>query len=294
MSSEILTRVIVECDASEEEIQGFLELYKLIAPNIFESNNHKYLKEIWIVDDQQVANKVNFLKEINNDISAPYEPGSEGIKAVALPLEQDGKLECYIIIEKSRLSNLSTAGFPLEIVSTLLEELIHVDLYASAKRRRGSFRIPATSLYENDLHVTCSMMMDEYIVTRRKIPIIYALFKEAEIWYGGDVASLVSSAGIEVEKEHNKPYLLNITYRLLLEPLSRNAAFVYVNQQFGRVKEDLSKPSDSQYYNKVFITYWTLIKEHLEKACINDSERDKRLFEIVKIVKDFLETFKKV
>lgn len=98
-----------------------------------------------------------------------YAAGPHPAEAVAVPLERDDELECHVVLAGELVRLLDPEGRrPYPLVGSLLEELLHVRVYAAAWRQRGRLEPAGLTPEARDVFVLCSRFHDEYVVDRDK------------------------------------------------------------------------------------------------------------------------------
>src|SRR5260370_36351209 len=93
----------------------------------------RYLQRVIFCDDDAMEQTVNDVISEQRNIPGLYVAGSTVARAVAIPLEFDDGLRCCIVLSKSEVELLeSEHSHPQQLVSSLLEELLHVRIYSTA------------------------------------------------------------------------------------------------------------------------------------------------------------------
>jgi hypothetical protein len=243
------------------------------------------LKEIVITEDEDVVPKINSLIK-SVEPSMFYTPRDQtDSNAVTVPIETDGKLNCFIVISKKYLITLTPEfNHPIKTVSMLLEELLHVKIYTYLWGKRGYIQHVRKGLgiYRSGILTISSSMIDEYIVGRTKTNIFstYNSFQlesgtdliGGKINYGGNVFDQINTAEIELKKIVEKLVreavsipdawgdISRILYRNIFEPLARNSAYYDENHE----DFDEKRLESIRIYRDVVITYWGKIHNQLK------------------------------
>ncbi|MDZ4859300.1 MAG: hypothetical protein SGI88_09955 [Candidatus Hydrogenedentes bacterium] len=267
------------------------------------------LTKIIVVPDHQVAETVNALLELATTRANPYAPGSYAAQAITIPLELYGELFCFIVIAESIVQGLSVARYHTsDAVSAVLEEFLHVWHYSEIWDRRGYIQPSrdGTDLCTADLFVLSSKMHDEYVVGRIKSEILATvpLVDNADdattvrIMYGdkvdirlenafGGLYRTISNASLgAISKSDTWNQLTNIMYRDILEPLGRDSACRYGNEEVPRTE---TIALQSPFFSQIFSEYWNGIRVQLERTIDTGlRETEPALDEIVTILRSFL------
>ncbi|OGO59309.1 MAG: hypothetical protein A2029_05005 [Chloroflexi bacterium RBG_19FT_COMBO_47_9] len=274
----------VLCSLEKSKIEGFASLLPEMICLVGAESIYS-LQKVIIVNDDQVPKTVNtIIKAI--DPSASYTPRSAyPANAVSVPLETKGELYCFIVMGKSYIEPLDTEHYHSpNTVLTLLEELLHVWVYTSAWHRRGyvQYRNRELPACYADLLTIASQMCDEYVVIRRKSHLAANLavfepepgkgFMAGIINYGGNIFDEVSKGDEELEKiiveaasglrrvPNSWNDLMIVMYRLVFEPLSRNAA--YCDDISGEMSGWMELQT-IKLYRDLLSEYWEIIHDEL-------------------------------
>lgn len=173
---------------------------------------------------------------------SPIDQHQVFVGAKALPIELDGDLTCFVIVPQSELKYILPTGFESPILSSLIEEFLHVQLYVAFwKQGRKETHI----WWKDQIYNFCRLFFDEYIVGRKKVPILSSFFPPSDldpdagltIFYPNELAPLMYQGVAKIEKLMTNfekeivsldlfwSQLVNIIYRYFFEPLARDAAF---------------------------------------------------------------------
>lgn len=305
--------ILAECGIREEEFAHFSvvvrELASLLAPEALGS-----LQAVIVVDRPNIPSKLNELIR-SVDAYRSYAPGdAHAPDGVALPLEADGVLSSFVLIARETAESLSRPA-PFRspnVISTVLEELLHVCVYGRAKKRRGYVHPDQSSALpcDIDLHVIASQMCDEYVVNRLKTQILgtVPLVQEApdrpltvvELSYGAVPYELISQGfeKLKVILEEARsgtrppseawPVVSRILYRNFFEPLSRYCAYVDDLEAFNL---DLAL-SQIEGYREFLRPHWLKTREGLQRLITSDlNETERVLEEIIVTLRALLSQF---
>jgi hypothetical protein len=312
MSERLEVGLDVLCSLDRSKTDAFIALLRELI-SLVGATRVAGLKKVIVVSDSQVTNTVNaIIKTV--EPSASYSPSNTySAYAVAIPLESEGALACFIVVGEKYLEPLDAEhNHPIDTVSILLEELLHVWVYTSAWQRRGyvQHHNKGLSACEEDLLIIASLMCDEYAVIRRKSLLVSNLplfepepgkgFVAGKLNYSGDVANDISQGIAEIEKiiieaasgtkavSDSWSDLTRTLYRGIFEPLSREAAYCD-----GTPEESMShkKLLPIKFYRDVLADCWSKIHGGLNR--IFDSNLDETeviLNEIVCSIQALLKT----
>jgi len=282
------------CEISPERVEVFTALIrKLSLASLPTSAEH--LKGLLVVPDTDLERTVNAIAEGKRP--APYRAGTTLPPAIAVAVEDDSGLSCFIVITESLLQSIDPEHYTVDTVSTLLEELLHVRLYIGTWQRRGCLMSRKTeSPCAQDLFVMCSNFHDEYVVARWKAPIFASL--GLEIRYGLRLAPILdqaaqnlarivimaSSGVFPIQDAWGK--VIRSVHRDLFDPLARDAGFRAGNPESS---QDEDGASESWFYRDHIASYWQQVQVELERSFDSGlTETESALDEIVKTVEEFL------
>lgn len=98
-----------------------------------------------------------------------YQSGTKPPGAVAVPTEFDGELKCYVILPESGVATGDLFG-PV-VVSSLLEELLHVEFYARRWNLMGYVQVTSDYVPKHlvDVFTVASKLLDEFRVNSLKV-----------------------------------------------------------------------------------------------------------------------------
>ena len=131
----INVQVFCEVDSVRREAFSTL-LSELIS--IVGADRVATLATIFVVDAANVQEAVSAVVQ-TIDPTVTYTPNpAYSARGVAVPLEQDSRLMSTIVLARELLELLAPPRIhPYEMVSTVLEELLHVSVYETTWHRRG-------------------------------------------------------------------------------------------------------------------------------------------------------------
>lgn len=294
--------ILAECDISEEALAHFGSIVRELA-SLLSADPLRSLRAVVVVDHSQIASKANELIRRMDARRSYFPDGVLGPEGLALPLEQHGSLESFVLIAREVAESLSR---PVQFrspnaISTILEELLHVCVYGLAKRRRGYLHPDQTSTLpcDVDLHVIGSQMCDEYVVNRLKTRILgqLPLIQEkpdgplivGQLCYGADPRTLVSLgferlSNILVEgRSGSRPAseawaeVARILYRNFFEPLARYSAYVDDLGPSG-LDEELSAIDGYQHFLR---PHWLTTHEGLRRLIASDLVETEHVLEAI-------------
>lgn len=245
-----------------------------------------YLRRILILPHADIAQMVNDLVEQFTGQQGTYQPDSaNAAEGVAVPCEAEGELHCFILLAAERVELLTLGHFhSQEVVTTLLEEWLHVWLYGVVWEKRGYFtpRSNPEEPCEIDFVILVSRMFDEYIVIRHKAELMAAVplidyeggLVTGRIMYGDDVTARLHrcEAGLKrvllgvgmrrTSVAEAWPDMLGHLYRDLLDPLGRNAAYCDAYEEEQETDNELYTP----FFRRCFATHWQEIHRQLQRV----------------------------
>ncbi len=196
---------------------------------------------------------------------------------------------------------------PQPLVSSLLEELLHVRLYVTAWQHRGYIHPLDRHGVDKDLFVQCTRFHDEHMVARWKAAICSTtrLFDSeygldvGYLWYGESLRSMLEEAGSSLAEvisdaashrlgaEDAWSWIADLVYRGVFEPLAREAGFRAGNpsSQLG----PYNSPAESRFYRRHVEPHWRATRYQLDRSFGTDlAEMDEALVELMNIVTQFL------
>lgn len=164
---------------SDDRLTNLVELVEELAAYAF-TVGRPYLRQIEVVPDEAFSARINAIMAQDQHGGRVYTAPTHGGGAVTVPAETGRALVCTIILAERQV--LPYPARDARLVSTLLEELLHVDLYVQHFQRRGYVQptdehVPVHLV---DLTIIASKLMDEYLVNRRKT-VILASYPLADI-----------------------------------------------------------------------------------------------------------------
>lgn len=303
--------VLAECEIADEELAYFALIVRELA-GLLNQEALVSLRQVTVVEHSQVAPKANALIRTVDARRSYFPEGALGPEGIALPLEQDGRLESFVVIAREVAESLSR---PVRVrspnaISTILEELLHVCVYGLAKSRRGYVHPDQTSRLacEVDLHVIASQMCDEYVVNRlktriiRNLPLVQAEpdgpLTVGELRYGAVPLALVCQ-GLErlsLVLRHGRsgvlapseawPMVTRILYRNFFEPLARYSAYVDDLGPSGLDEELLT----SDGYQGILRAHWLKTHAGLQRLVSSDlADTENVLEEVVSTLRVLLQ-----
>lgn len=308
-SNQLNIEINVCCDIPIEKVNLFADLLQKLL-NYVHPNK---LRKIILVPDNQVAETVNQILNAAVGISEAYKPRSVlAANAVSIPVEGENDLACFIILGDGLIQQLTPDHMHVpEVVSAVLEELLHVWHYSMIWNRRGYIHYgqKVSESCTADLYTIASQMLDEYVVNNTKMDILSTVpLIEVEpgqglttglLSYGDSIKNhldhaaesmkqvVVGAAAGEMPISDAWPHMLHHLYRDILEPLARDTAF-----RIGTSEELLTEQEASlcSFYHHFFASYWGKIRSELVRTVSSNlAETEQALEEIVKHLRAFLE-----
>lgn len=265
------------------------------------------LRRIDIVPDQVVAAHIDALIAAARGPQGTVTLGAHGPRGGAVPIEGADGLSCHIVLTESLAQAIDPAHpASADLVSTLLEELRHVEHYARTWHRRGYVQSTAQHVDRCliDFHRIANKLLDEYLVNRWKAYLLgtEALIEGADgmttcaIVYPEPIADAVERsastlAGISAAWAAGRADvgptwhgLLGWLWRAVFEPLTydagRRAAWV-------GTEDILAEPGSSAFYRRQVAPHWITILAQFERACSSDAESEDALDRIVASLRSF-------
>lgn len=133
-----------------------------------------YLKRISLVPAANIEDHANALL-VEHGLQGVYASPAGGNTGIAIPIEDRNGLSCYVLLDEEYVLNIDPAHpRSPKLVSTLLEELLHVEVYAEILDHQG-YVLPTgqhVPLYLRDITMVAAKFRDEYLVNRRKAHIL--------------------------------------------------------------------------------------------------------------------------
>lgn len=273
-----------ECSLETKEL--FLNLLNEIL--VYVGAGGEFLAGIWIVADNDLPAKVQELTD-QFGISGQFIPRKIAPRGIALPLQVDDSLVCYIVIQSSLVRSIEGPGqyHPFDLVSTLLEELLHVHLFGSRWRKNGSLGQENQPPCRDELLVLCSNFHDECAVSALKTALLATReltdhdggLTPAQVMYGSSISALIDNAyhnlsqlvvraamGITPVAEAYNDVIAEI-YRGIFEPLARDAGFRLGNSDAPHPN---SNAAESRFFREHVEPFWEQIHETLLKSVHNE------------------------
>ncbi len=268
-----------------------------------------YLARVLVVPNDRIEATVNELLRQSAVEAGTYVAGPHPAEATAVPVEKDGTLACYVVLSESKVGLIYPGRYhPQELVSSLLEELLHVRVYVTAWQSRGYLYPPGLTGPARDLFVLCSRFHDEYMAARWKAAICSSvpLFDDGEgglttapIWYGANLRSALDQAGDSLVEiigdasagtlagEDAWEWITGTLYRGVFEPLAREEGFRAGNPPSAM--GPYNSPADSRFYRRHVELYWGRARVQLERSFRSDlTEMSEASVELMAIVTEFL------
>jgi hypothetical protein len=259
------------------------------------------LRRVDIMPDHSVATHINALMAAEAEVALTVMLGPHGPRGVAVPIEGANGLGCHIVLTASLVQAIDPAHpASADLVSTVLEELRHVEHYARAWRRRGYVQPTARHVDRclTDFYRIANKLLDEYLVNRWKTRL---LGTEALIEYAGELTTVAivypepiadvierSAAGLgrisaawsrgETDVGPTWDSLTGWLWRSVFEPLTYDAGRRAV---FASIDDVLAAPRSSAFYCRHVAPHWEPILAQFERAYANEAETEDALDRIV-------------
>ncbi|MFZ6029874.1 MAG: hypothetical protein ACOYYS_19340 [Chloroflexota bacterium] len=308
-STSINVQLNIVCQLSSEKVGALEALVRELLALV----NPETLRYVLIVPDNEFETAVNNIIEMATDQRNSYKHKiSNPARAIAIPVEIGEELNCFVVIGESILQNIEPDHYhPYELVSSLLEEFLHVWYFTITWKRRGyvQHRQGGLDACTAALFTIADQMQSEYVVNRKKAYLagtnhLFEVERGGELVTGqfryGDSVSkrldnaikslgktVIGAATKEITISDAWLCLVNDLYRDILEPLARDAAF-----RTGTTDEHLTEKEalESKFYKDHFDVHWRKIRSELQRTMNSElKEADLALDEIVKTLRIFLE-----
>lgn len=301
MPENLNVQLLSKCYIPLEILESLKNLVESLSPFVL-ANPQPCLKEIWIVPDESLEGEINNLHR-NYSLSkeGTYRTGQIPSNGVAVPVETEGGLVCYIVLKESLIRQISPNKYPpFEVVSTVLEELLHTNLYAILGAQPT-----VESRQSSDLITLARTIHDEYAISRWKSTIAaqYTIFEyegkmqTLRLSYGEPIAERLDAALIELDKiisstaKRQMPFesayqrVLYLLHRSILDPLARDAGFRVINSDINNPN---SNSKESKYYD-LWKSFWDEIEFQLDRSYSTEfRETNSSIDEIATIINRFL------
>ncbi len=295
------------CEIPDENLEAFVSLLQWMFGSVLPIP--ALLDSIWIVPEGELGTYVNRIITAVAPDASPHEFGTYTPGGVAVPVETEVGAKAFVLLDKSEIVHLSPTNYFLpDVISTILEEVLHVQLYSLAWQRRGFIQYRDQEVgCKIDYYNLCSNFHDEYAVCRLKAQMLKEnlLFKTeqgeikpVEFFYGAPLDKSINRAVADLKQtifgaasasipiESAWPKALNQIYRGILEPLARNAGFVAANPD---ADHPYNNANNSSFYVNYFSRYWHLIEQQLNISFDSDfSEEETALDHMVEHLDTFL------
>ncbi len=305
--SDHTVQLNVACQLQKWRQDAFVSLLRELIP-VALGDSVVYLRAVYIVEDNALENTVNTIIRDIAKSTKTYEAGPNPVGAVAVPVEDTDGLGCYIVFTKKELNQLTSRNHhPLNLVSSILEELLHVRVYARTWQIRGRLWPIASDLtWKEDLFLLCTRFHDEYIVGRTKAALISTTplgYHQGQmttftVFYPDSLAPILRRARnaltqlISTAVAENAPVntswitLQAIVYRGIFEPLARDAAFRDGNIEKSPIE---FTATETTFYRNTVETYWLAIHRELDRSFTSDlTEIDIALDRMIDVLESFL------
>lgn len=294
----------VFCEVDADKVQLLVPILDALIPYTIVGND-SYLAGVLIVSAEQLEETANLLISEFSRNPARYLMGSEPPEGIAVPIETDEGLRCFVFLTDKLVQSASAdADVPPggNIFSTIFEELLHVRHYGLIWQRRGYVQSPGLTV-EDDVLKLCEKCHDEYVVARWKgtFPILKnddGVFP-LTISYGVSLALSINKAFGELEQvirlaatrqlsnQEAWQKSIAIALRGIFDPLSRDAGFRAARPDIEHPNSDASR---SPWFSEHIAPYWERIESSLNASFESDlKQADSELAAMTLEVKAFLE-----
>lgn len=249
----------------------------------------RFLKRIIVVPDGTMETAVNDLISQGSTEDTNYVAGQNPAGAVLVPVETNEALNCFLLLTESHLEGVTPRAYhPIPLVSSLLEELLHLRDYVRIWQQLGTLYRYGEPGPRRDLSVLCGNVHSEYVACRRKAEIATTtpLFDSDSgltihnFYYGHDLKEHLDTAGTWLADmlsdaaagtlDHDEAWgrIWDVTYRRVFEPLAREAAFRAGSPPlYNRLN---NSPGRSRFYRRHVDAYWPRVRSHLERSYDRD------------------------
>jgi len=244
------------------------------------------LRELRILPATEMIESV---QEAARDLvpSAVYHPAGGTSVAVTLPIETDGETSAIIFVSADQLDAIGPDGTPdLSLLSTVLEELLHVRLYSARQEQSLLHLTPGQPPCTRDLLILACNLHDEYAVSRLKAEILAQLTEKTSdgqyvfsLAYGLDLGNVLDEsfkdlstafwrvAHGELPVDQFWALVVDCIYHGILDPLSRETAFRAVVSARSPAQPDIS---GHWFFRESIAGYWKSIESLLERSFDTD------------------------
>lgn len=251
----------------------------------------KYIESICFIPKDNIEEWITGIHRRIDENAPIYRFGPHKPNAVAVPFVEQTDLACSIIISHQLVELLSDLSKHCEFASAGLEEVFHVEQYALTWENGEWYKLNWGYNSEEPLYGKVVHLLDEYWVTRKKIPILANLFRRARPdgteepfydWYGGDLVSRLEEAPRLLADSKNDP--LEIFHRYIFEPLTRDVAFRTQNPTEPEPGTVLS-PENSSFFCRSVQKYWREIERALREFFESTRSKESSVFKIAAQIK---------
>ncbi|MCB9151970.1 MAG: hypothetical protein H6641_24705 [Caldilineaceae bacterium] len=269
------------------------------------STGQEYLAAIFIVSSQHVEETINTILGAGDDRRGRYKAGPYISGAFAIPVKLEGNLACYVVLTRDKVEMFQFQELQYDAVSTLLEELLHVEQYALTWQKfKRLIPEPAFLSQEQFLNLA-SFIIDEYWVARQKAPIIAQNFSVVApdgastplyLWYGGNLIELLNEAQTRIHifraskslKNSDLEEIGSTIVRYIFETLARDAAFRTANPKHTQPENLILLENDSPFYNGHVAEYWKSIHKQMVDFYEDQITKESAVREIASSLQNFV------
>lgn len=257
-----------------------------------------YLREVVFIAGGKLIEEANRILSESSLGSESSPQVRTSASAIALPVEESGQLQCFVIIEQMDIDDPSPNVSALDYLAlTIMEEFLHVKHYSKTWTRRGFIRYPAT--YADDctrnLLDLAYHFLDEYLVGRWKAGLI-----QGELAYGENLPSTIdrglldlaqivrqaSQGSIEITAAWNRT--CDVMKHQVLGPLVRDSG----RRANVRGKQSpAGDPDNSKLYSDYLNDHWRAMLSRLEGSYENADDTEANVYEMAGILRLLLSEF---
>jgi hypothetical protein len=273
-------------EVDQNQMQGLVNLLQeLFRFSLVEERC--YLMVVWVVPFEKMEESIQAVAKVSQG-NGTYRVGSYTPRGVAIPSENEGKLLCVILLADTLLQNVTPANcHQQELVSTLLEELLHIRFFGMRWEQSGYLRNPKRVSCKDDLITLASNAYYECAVNYTKsiimgnIPLIEidGELVTGQLTHAASISQSIESAYSKLEHtiiaaatgampiEVAYGEVLHLIYRDIFEPLARQIGYFEANPLGDHPFNDASL---SPFYRDTVAPHWLETEKALKKSIASD------------------------
>lgn len=275
----------VVAEVEQEVLVGLVQLIQEFLQLPIWFVNFDFDLEFVVANEGTIPNLINERIADQKGTYIPYIRSLHSPKGTAIPVENENSLSSIIFLEASLIKNFSSESYhDQEAVSTVLEEMLHANMYFLIWKQRGFLlsKSIATEIHSRFLSIA-SMIHDEYAVNRQKAFILatYPLINNngkltvGAISYGASISRSIENA-LLITRDTVKDFLEGKTdsvyaeqvihyqiHKGILDPLARNAG---IKHTLPEDKHQFDDANVNPHFRNYFLSYWNRIEHNLRKS----------------------------